>query len=638
VNGARIRLACLWLSQTARVTADNCLRMFVILLVARAAPGASETAWHQVTPYFILPFILLAPINGALANSLQRRWVLAGASAWCLFLTVIVLLDLDTAPATVSVWCIALTANMLGAAVFSPARYALLPAAAEDARLPLPRVNGLIELGGAAGVAGGLLLGAGLDEVSWPAGNPAALAVILLLNLVAVLTALPVTFPSDVIRPEPPLRAVADFFRDAGRIWQQRAARASLLGLAGFMGLVVVGTGAILAYTDAFDPANGKTPLMAALVLVMVGAALGSFVAGLQGHPYRAIGLIPLGSIGLLVALVWALLGADPFWPSLLLGFMGGLLNVPLRAIYQAAVPADARGNAMAVSNTANYTLIVVLAAAMYTLVRFAGLTPTGQLVLLTVVTALTVLGLVWVLRRVALEQFMEVLVWPVYRFRAAGPGLDQVPLAGPVLVIANHTAYLDPLWVGKVLPRRIIPMMTSVFYDLPVIRQLMVYVVGTIRVQASGYRREAPELKEAIAALDRGECVVLFPEGRLRQDPKPSVRRFGRGVWHILNQRPQTPVVVLWIEGGWGSFFSYLNGPPMKRKRFDFWHQIGIAVSEPQVLDAETLADHQRTRTYLMRACLNARGYLGLEVPTMAEEKEDEEPAPLSDAAEKRA
>lgn len=638
MNGARIRLACLWLSQTARVTADNCLRMFVILLVARAVPDGSEAAWHQVTPYFILPFILLAPINGALANSLPRRWVLAGASAWCLFLTVIALLDLDTAPESALVWCAVLTANMLGAAIYSPARYALLPAAAEDARLPLARVNGLIELGGAAGVAGGLLLGVGLYEVSWPAGNPAALAVILLLNLVAVVAALPVAFPSDVIRPEPPLRAVADFFRDAGRIWQQRAARASLLGLAGFMGLVVVGTGAILAYTDAFDPVNGTTPLMAALVLVMVGAALGSFVAGLQGHPYRAIGLIPLGSIGLLAALVWALLGADPFWPSLLLGFMGGLLNVPLRATYQAAVPADARGNAMAVSNTANYTLIVLLAAGMYALVRFAGLKPTGQLVLLTVAAALTVLGLVWVLRRPGLEQFMEVLVWPVYRFRAAGPGLDQVPLAGPVLVIANHTAYLDPLWVGKVLPRRIIPMMTSVFYDLPIIRQLMVYVVGTIRVQASGYRREAPELKEAIAALDRGECVVLFPEGRLRQDPKPSVRRFGRGVWHILNQRPQTPVVVLWIEGGWGSFFSYLNGPPMKNKRFDFWHQIAIVVSEPQVLDAETLADHQKTRTYLMRACLKARGSLGLEVPTMAEEKDEEENAAVSDAAEKRA
>ncbi|MBL8793539.1 MAG: 1-acyl-sn-glycerol-3-phosphate acyltransferase, partial [Planctomycetia bacterium] len=337
-----------------------------------------------------------------------------------------------------------------------------------------------------------------------------------------------------------------------------------------------------------------------------------------------------------LFALLGARFLADPFWPSLLLGFMGGLVNVPLRAAFQAAVPADARGNAMAVSNTANYTVIVVAAAGMYALVRYAGLSPTGQLNVLLAVTALAVLGLCGVLRRAAIEQFMEVVVWPVYRFRAVGPGLDRVPLQGPLLVIANHTAYLDPLWVGKVLPRRIIPMMTSVFYDLPFIRPLMVYVVGTIRVQASGYRREAPELKEAIAALDRGECVVLFPEGRLRQDPKPSVRRFGRGVWHILHERPQTPVLVLWIEGGWGSFFSYFQGKPMTNKRPDFWRTIGIAVSVPQVLDAETLADHQKTRTYLMQRCLKARGYLGLEVPTLTDDK-DEEEAAVSDAAEKR-
>jgi 1-acyl-sn-glycerol-3-phosphate acyltransferase len=155
--------------------------------------------------------------------------------------------------------------------------------------------------------------------------------------------------------------------------------------------------------------------------------------------------------------------------------------------------------------------------------------------------------------------------------------------------------------------------MMTSAFYDLPGLKWLMVYVVGAIRVQDSNFRREAPELNIAIKALDRGQCVVIFPEGRLRRDEGTLLRQFGQGVWHILSQRPKTPVVVCWIEGGWGSFMSYFNGPPMKNKSMDWWRSIKIAVTNPQTLTADVLADDRITRTYLMQQCLAARKILGL-------------------------
>ena len=63
--------------------------------------------------------------------------------------------------------------------------------------------------------------------------------------------------------------------------------------------------------------------------------------------------------------------------------------------------------------------------------------------------------------------------------------------MCGPLLVVANHAAWLDTLWLAKVLPRRLTPMMTSVFYDLPGMRFLMRHVAGAIRVQASTFRRE---------------------------------------------------------------------------------------------------------------------------------------------------
>ena len=100
----------------------------------------------------------------------------------------------------------------------------------------------------------------------------------------------------------------------------------------------------------------------------------------------------------------------------------------------------------------------------------------------------------------------------------------------------------------------------------------------------AATYRREAPELREAVAALDRGECVLIFPEGYMRRRVERPLRQFGQGVWHILRERPQTPVVVCWIEGGWGSYTSYYNGPPTVNKKVDWARHIDIGVSAPKV------------------------------------------------------
>ena len=144
------------------------------------------------------------------------------------------------------------------------------------------------------------------------------------------------------------------------------------------------------------------------------------------------------------------------------------------------------------------------------------------------------------------------------------------------------------------------------------------------IRVQYSTFRREAPELQEAIGALDDGEVVVIFPEASLRKSEDRPLRRFGQGVWHILSERPQTPVVVCWIEGNWRSFFSYFRGPPTKNKRMDIWRHIDIAIGEPMLLDPAMLADHKTTRAFLEQCCREMRGVLGLEVP-----KADKEPEP---------
>jgi 1-acyl-sn-glycerol-3-phosphate acyltransferase len=626
VHGASVRLISLWVSQVARVLADWCLRLVAILEAAGAGRPLAG-AWHLATAVFITPFIVLAPLNGCLSNGLPRRSVLAGTAAFAL--------------ATVSAfalfggpWIVCLGLVALAAAVYSPARYAMLPAAAADTKLPLPRVNGWIEMGGAASIVGGLALGWYLTGPTWPGdGLPlggAVIGTLVGLNALCFLTALPLSFPSDVPRPETPARAVAGFFRDCGRILRDPVARWNVLGLAAFQAVVTGGSGALVAHALKREGAE-QGDLLRAMTLVGVGAALGCLAAGLQGNLRRSPGLVPFGATGLLLALGWGTLaltgGGLPRVPCLLLGFMGGLVNVPLRAAYLAAVPADARGNGMSVMNTTIYVLTTVLALVLFGLTWVGGLLaePFAQLGFLAVLTALGAVLAWWALLPNAVEQVLEWLLLPMSRVRAFGPGVDRIPVRGPLLLVANHAAYLDPFWLFKIMPRQPRPMMTSLYYDLPVVRWLMVHAIHAIRVEARGFRREAPELRQAVAALRQGDCVLIFPEAMLQRRAGQLPRPFGQGVWHILRELPQTPVVVCWIEGGWGSWSSYHNGPPMRNKPLDWRRPIDIGVAEPQVLDPAVLADQRATRVYLRRAVLECRRHLGLEVPDEAKQQDAE-------------
>jgi 1-acyl-sn-glycerol-3-phosphate acyltransferase len=606
---SRWRVVCLWLSQVARVAADNALRFFVVLLCYFGA--FHNTAWYLGTLLLMVPAVLLAPVNGAIANSLPKPAVLVGAAALSLVATVAGTLGLsrDEQTAWLGVWAIA----AIAAALYGPTRYALLPAAAYDTHWPLTRLNGLFEMGAAAAVVGGMLLAIELYASEWPAVPMLAA----LLGAVALLLALPVRFPSDVRRPSSAMQAIRGFFADARAVVADRELRICLIGLALVRAIITGLTGALMpgVLTDHTLTTEQIATVLGWVMWIMAGFGLGALLAGLVSHPRRVQGLVPLGAVGLAASLALAAVSLEPDAILLVtLGGMTGLINVPLASTYQADLPADARGNGMAVRNFADYLAVALATLMLAILAGPSAVSPTTQMLLLAGVAALAALFAAWCFRRPAAELALAGVVLVLYRVRAAGPGLDAFPRRGPVLVIANHCAWLDPLWLGKVLPRSLIVMMTSRFFDLPVLRWMMVYLAGAIRVQAGKFRRDVPELRAAIAALDRGECLLVFPEGAMRRRDDLPLRMFGQGVWHILRERPTTPIVVCWIEGGWRSYFSYYNGPPTRNKPMDLRRPIQIAVGVPQWLAPDVLADQRTTRLALMRECLQMRRYLGLE------------------------
>jgi 1-acyl-sn-glycerol-3-phosphate acyltransferase len=363
-----------------------------------------------------------------------------------------------------------------------------------------------------------------------------------------------------------------------------------------------------------------------------------TFAAGVLGallvpHPFRALGCVPwglaLGGAAAVVARVWG-------WCDYSAGVSGAALGAAV-GVFLDPRPAGRMADVSRWLIVAGCWAAAALGAVPALLARRAGADPAAVASSFTLGAAVALLpaaGLAWVrLFRPTFEFSLVPFFALMYQTRGTGPGLRDFPRTGPCLVIANHACWFDPVFLGQVIPRPITPMMTSAFFDLPGLRWLMVNVFHTIRVEEKPLKTDVPpEITEAIAALDRGECVVLFPEGYLRRTDAKPLRRFGRGVWQILSQRPDTPVYACWIEGGWGSFTSYANGgTPTKNKRPDVLRRIGVAVPEPVLAPPDELKAHIRTRLGMMNRVQAARALLGLpelprhEVPARGEEKDDE-------------
>ncbi|MBX9624067.1 MAG: 1-acyl-sn-glycerol-3-phosphate acyltransferase [Gemmataceae bacterium] len=391
--------------------------------------------------------------------------------------------------------------------------------------------------------------------------------------------------------------------------------------LPAFFALVVgvVGCAVVAGSADRDPPADGA----------WFAFALGGLVPLLFWHPFRALGFVPPAAAAVFGLAAYG--AATGEWPRALLAVPAGVIWVAAlgRAVVHAR-PGDSTPLGCAVLG------FVLPAAVILTLIGLGDWAAWG----LAGMAGAAALFAWWALFRPFFELFCEPVISLMYRVRGTGPGLADIPPRGPCLVIGNHACWADPFFIAKVLPRPITPVMTSQFYDKPVIRWLMRRVIKAIRVPEKALKQDVPqEIKEVIAALDRGECVVLFPEGYLRRSDDRPLRRFGRGVWQVLSARPDTPVFPCWIEGGWGSYTSYKGGLPTKNKRPDFRRRIGVAVDARVTLAPETLAHHLATRIELMNRVAAGRKLLGLpELPPYTLAGREEEKDGAADDADRSA
>ncbi|HEX6312177.1 MAG TPA: lysophospholipid acyltransferase family protein [Acidimicrobiia bacterium] len=134
--------------------------------------------------------------------------------------------------------------------------------------------------------------------------------------------------------------------------------------------------------------------------------------------------------------------------------------------------------------------------------------------------------------------------------------GAHRIPVRGPVLVASNHVSYLDPLVVAYLADRRhrrVRFLAKAELFDKRGFGQLL-RQINQIPVQRDS-SAAAGSLEFAIGALERGECVAVFPEGTISLDLEPMVGKSGTARLAAATGVPVTPV------GLWGTHRILFKG-----------------------------------------------------------------------------
>ena len=136
--------------------------------------------------------------------------------------------------------------------------------------------------------------------------------------------------------------------------------------------------------------------------------------------------------------------------------------------------------------------------------------------------------------------------------FRMSRYGMEHVPKDGPVIFASNHRSFLDPFVIGT-LTRRPVYYVAKKEHFLHPARGWVMSRLGAFPVDRGSGDTQAMETARQI--LERGDCVVIFPEGtRTRPGPLGSPHR-GVGRLALQTGAAVVPVAVFGTEAvrrGW--------------------------------------------------------------------------------------
>ena len=584
---------------------DNLFKnALIVLLTFQAASWtalAPEVLTNLAAGIFILPFFLFSATAGQLADKYDKAKLARLVKLLEIVIMGVALLGFSLH--SLSVLLTALFLLGLHSTLFGPVKYAILPQHLRERELV--GGNALVEAGTFVAIligtlAGGLLAGAA-GHPTWVAYAGLVIAVFGYLFSRGS-PAAPAPAPELVVSLNP----LSETWRNIGFARQNRTVFLSILGISWFWLYGALFLAQFPAYAkNVLGGSESSVTLL--LAVFTIGIGLGSLLCERLSAGHVEIGLVPFGSIGLTlfgIDLAFAspdllpagaplpltsLLALHETWRVLFdllaLGLFGGFFIVPLYALIQLRSAPEQRARIIAANNILNALFMVVGSLAA------AGLLADGlSIPVLFAVAAVCNAAVAVYIYSLVPEFLLRFVAWllihSVYRLRQNG--LENIPEEGAAVLVCNHVSFVDPLVIAAASRRPIRFVMDYRIHRTPLIsfvfRHMHAIPIAPARDDAA--MMEAA-FEEVAKALEAGELVAIFPEGRITDTGE--IYPFRPGVQRIVKRTP-VPVIPMALQGLWGSFFSRKDGPAMSKPlRRGMFSAIALTVGVPVAPAAAT-------------------------------------------------
>ncbi len=131
--------------------------------------------------------------------------------------------------------------------------------------------------------------------------------------------------------------------------------------------------------------------------------------------------------------------------------------------------------------------------------------------------------------------------------------GKENLPKQGPAVIAANHNSHLDTVTLLSLWPllrlSKIRPVAAAdYFLTNPFMAWFSLNIIGIIPIDRHRVDRRNDPLADCYAALERGEILIVFPEGS-RGIPE-RLARFKNGISRLGERYPQAPIVPVFMHG----------------------------------------------------------------------------------------
>lgn len=595
---------------------DNVYKNSLSILIAFQFSNGSAATSHKLVNLaaglLVLPFFLFSAFAGQISDKYDKAMLIR----WIKAAEIVIMVCACIAFYLNSITLLMIILFLMGtqSAFFGPIKYSIIPQHLEVEEVMAG--NALVSMGTFLAILTGTMLGGILIQYGETyVGIGIILAAIAGYWASLGIPAAPSPTPDLEISPNP----FTQLWRTVGYTRRVHSVFLSILGISWFWFLGSCYLTQIPNFTKLVLQGN-ESVVTLLLTVFALSIGCGSILCEKISGGKIELGLVPIGSIGLslfgidlflacrtpdVVGLIdwkYFLLHSEGSWRVMadlaLIGLFGGFYIVPLNAFVQTWTEPAFRARVIAGGNILNaFFMVLASVVGMILLGKMASTIPQFFMVI-----AVANIGVALYIYTVVPEFTIRFLIWMLTHtmYRVRSEGMAVIPDEGPVVLVCNHVSYVDGLIISSACRRPVRFVVHEAVYRAPVLN----FIFRNGKAIPINSQKKKPEIykrafEEIAKALDEGQPVCIFPEGKLTDDGE--VDEFKKGIERIVARNP-VPVIPMALRGLWGSFFSNRGGgAPMKARPSRFWSRVELVAGEP-VPPAEVTAEGLREKVMALR------------------------------------